>query len=101
MEKVRRVIKFNQNAWLKPNIYMNTDLRKSKKLFWKISVGLKAYSYLIERSSRYISILIWKYEYLIVEEILPSTQRQIIEQSKFTYSPLGKASKKQTKTIED
>ena len=42
-----------------------------------------------------------KYEYLIVEEILPSTQKQIMEQSKFTYSPLGKASKKQTKTIED
>ena len=42
-----------------------------------------------------------KYEYLIVEEILPSTEKPIIEQSKFTYSPLGKASKKQTKTIED
>ena len=28
-------------------------------------------------------------------------QQQIIEQAKFTYSPLGKAFKKQTKTIED
>ena len=29
-----------------------------------------------------------KYEYLTGEEILPSNQRQIIEQAKFTYSPL-------------
>ena len=42
-----------------------------------------------------------KYEYLTGEEILPSNQRQIIEQTKFTYSPLGKAFEKQTKTIED
>ena len=35
------------------------------------------------------------------EEILPSNQKQIIEQAKFTYFPLGKASKKQIKTIED
>ena len=42
-----------------------------------------------------------KYEYLTGDEILPSNQRQIIEQAKFTYSPLGKAFKKQTKTIKD
>ena len=42
-----------------------------------------------------------KYEYLTGEKILPSTQQQIIEQAKFTYSPLGKAFEKQTKTIED
>ena len=42
-----------------------------------------------------------KYEYLIGEEILPSNQQQIIEQAKFTYSPLGKAFEKQIKTIED
>ena len=42
-----------------------------------------------------------KYEYLIGEEILLSNQQQIIEQAKFTYSPLGKAFEKQTKTIED
>ena len=41
-----------------------------------------------------------KYQYLIGEEILPSNQRQIIEQAKFTYSPLGTAFEKQTKTIE-
>ena len=32
-----------------------------------------------------------KYEYLTGEDILPSTQQQIIEQTKFAYSPLGKA----------
>ena len=41
------------------------------------------------------------YELLTVEEILRSNQQQIIEQSKSTYSPLGKAFEKQTKTIED
>ena len=32
---------------------------------------------------------------------MPSTQQQIIEQAKFTYSPLGKAFEKQTKTTKD
>ena len=30
LKKVYGVIKFNQNAWLKPYIDMNTDLRKAK-----------------------------------------------------------------------
>ena len=42
-----------------------------------------------------------KYEYLTGEEILPSNEKQIIEQFKFTYSPLGKAFQKQTKKFED
>ena len=42
-----------------------------------------------------------KYEYLTGEEILPSNETRIIEQAKFTYSPLGKAFEKQMKTIED
>ena len=42
-----------------------------------------------------------KYEYLTGEDILLSNQQQIIEQIKFTYSPLGKAFDKQIKTIED
>ena len=37
-----------------------------------------------------------KYEYLAGEEILPSNRNQIIDQAKFTYSPLGKALEKQT-----
>ena len=35
------------------------------------------------------------------EEILPSNQKQVTEQAKFTYSPLVKAFKKQIKSIED
>ena len=31
-----------------------------------------------------------KYEYLIGEDILPSDQRRMIQQAKFTYSPLKK-----------
>ena len=34
-----------------------------------------------------------KYEYLTGEDILPSNRQQIIEQAKFSYSPLGKALK--------
>ena len=41
------------------------------------------------------------YEYLTGKDIFPSNQKQIIEQAKFTYSPLGKAFEKQIKSIED
>ena len=40
-------------------------------------------------------------EHITGEKILPSNQKQIIEQAKFTYFPLGKAFEKQIKTIED
>ena len=59
----------------------------------------------IDREAAKISALssgkIRKYEYLTSEDILPSNQHQIIEQQKFTYSPLGKAFEKQIKKIED
>ena len=59
----------------------------------------------INRETAKISALssgkIWKYEYLNGKEILPSDQQHIIDQAKFTYSPLEKAFEKQTKTIED
>ena len=61
--------------------------------------------YNINREAAKISVLssgkLHKYEYLTGEDILPSIQQQIIEQTKFTYSPLGKAFDKQIKTIED
>ena len=37
-----------------------------------------------------------KCEYLTGEEILPYNKKQIIEEAKFAYSPLGKAFEKQT-----
>ena len=40
-----------------------------------------------------------KYEYLTAEEILPSNQQHIIEQAKFTYSPLGNLLKNKQKQL--
>ena len=61
--------------------------------------------YDINREAAKISALpsnkINKYEYLIGEEILPSNQKEMIEQAKFTYYSLGKAFEKQIMTIED
>ena len=59
--------------------------------------------YNINREAVKISVLSWdkihKYEYLTGEDILPSNKQQIIEQAKFTYSPLGKAFEKQMKRL--
>ena len=71
----------------------------------KIRLEIKKTQYKINREAAKISALpsgkIDKYEYLTGEEILPSNQQQTIEQAKFTFSPLGKAIEKQTKTIGD
>ena len=66
----------------------------------KIKLKMKNYN-MTAKISALSSGKIDKYEYLTGEEILPPNQQQIIEQAKFTYSPLGKAFEKQTKTIED
>ena len=61
--------------------------------------------YDINREAAKISALssgkLHKYEYLTGDDILPSNQQQIIEPTKFTYSPLSKSFDKQIKTIED
>ena len=61
--------------------------------------------YDINREAAKISALLsgkfYKYKYLTGEETLPSCQSRIIEQAKFTHSPLGKAFEKQIKTIEE
>ena len=61
--------------------------------------------YDINREDAKISALssgkIDKYEYLTGEEILRSSQKQIIEQTKFTCCTLGKAFEKHIKAIED
>ena len=50
--------------------------------------------YNINREAAKISALssgkIHKYEYLTGEDVLPSNQQHIIEETKFTYSPFGK-----------
>ena len=65
----------------------------------------KKLQYNINREATKISALssnkFNKHEYLTGGEILPSNQKQMIEQAKFTYSSLGKAFEKQIKTIED
>ena len=61
--------------------------------------------YNINRKAAKISTLssgiIDKYEYLKGEETVPSDKKRVIEQAKFTYSPLCKAFGKQIKIIED
>ena len=61
--------------------------------------------YCINREAAKISALpsskINKYEYLACVKILPSTRKEMIEQAKFTYFPLGKAFEKQIKAVED
>ena len=61
--------------------------------------------YNVNRAAAKISALssgkLLKYDNLTGEDILPSAQQQIIDQTKFTYSPLGKAFDKQMITIED
>ena len=42
-----------------------------------------------------------KYESLTGKDTLPPDQQQIIEQAKFTFSPLWKAFERQIKTLED
>ena len=65
----------------------------------------KKLQYDINREAAKISALssgkIEKYEYFTCEKILPSNQKQIIEQAKFTYSSLDKTFEKQTKAIKD
>ena len=60
--------------------------------------------YNINREAAKISALssgkLDKFEYLAGKEILLSDQSRIIEQTKFTYSALGKSFEKQIKTIE-
>ena len=56
--------------------------------------------YNIKREASKISVLsseIDKYEYLECEEICSSDQNRMIQQAKFSYSPLGKTLEKQTK----
>ena len=66
----------------------------------KIRLKIKTYNVTLIGDCKNIC-KIDKYEYLTDKEILPSNKQQMIEQAKFTNSPLGKAFEKETKTIED
>ena len=60
--------------------------------------------YHVNREAAKIHLLSGKideYEYLIGEEMLPSDQSRMIEQTKFTYYPLGKAFEKRIKITEN
>ena len=70
------------------------DQIRDKKLQYDINREVAKISALLSGEIR-------KYEYVTDEDILPSNQQQIIEQEKFTYSPLGKAFEKQIKIIKD
>ena len=79
-----------------------------KNQSWQLIIRLEIKTtYDFNREAAKISALslgkIDKYEYLAGEEILLVNESQIIEQAKFTYSPVGTALEKQTnkKTIED
>ena len=69
-----------------------------KSLLLKIRLDMKSYNMILIERLQKISALssrkTAKYEYVTGEEILPSNQQQIIEQAKFTCSPLGKAFEK-------
>ena len=71
-----------------------TDQIRDKKLQYDINKEAAKISALSSKNFN-------KYKYLTSEDILPSNQQQIIEQAKFTYSPLGKAFEKLVKTTED
>ena len=59
-----------------------------------------------QKYQHYHQVKLWyeyeyeRYVYLTGKEMLPAGQRGVIEQAKFTYSPLAKALEKQTKAIE-
>ena len=68
-------------------------------------IGDKTLQQGIKREAAKISALssdiIDKYQYLEGEEIIPLDESRLLEQDKFSYSPLGKAFEKQIKTTED
>ena len=89
----------NRFTWnlFKTNIktnHDNWDNTRNKKLQYHVNREAAKISALL---SGKVNI----YEYFRSEEILPSDQSKIIEQAKFTDSPLGKALEKHTKTIEE
>ena len=69
-----------------------------EKIYWNENLINCNYWWSAPKISALTSGKIDKYKYLTDEEILHSNQKQIIEQTKFTYSHLGKSL---AKAIED
>ena len=64
-------------------------------------IRLEMKNYSMISIEEWLKYLLYRQVKFINMNILPSNQQQIIEQAKFTYSPLGKAFEKQIKTIGD
>ena len=82
LKKVNRVIKFTQNAWLKPFIDMNTDLRKKaennfEKDFFKL-MNNAVFGKTMENVKTHIDIKLAtterKRDYLVSEPIYHTTK---------------------------
>ena len=88
------LLRFRENLLKrKANLIVATDNNiRHEKLQYNIKRGAAKISALS-------SVKINKYEYLTGEEMLPSDQRQMMKQAKFTYSSLGKALEKQVKKL--
>ena len=88
-------------AWDNSLRFRHNLLERIFKLVMIIDDNIKdeKLQYNIDREASKLSALspgtIDKYEYMTSEDILPSDQSRIIEPSNFTYSPLGKAFRKQ------
>ena len=71
----------------------------------EVNIKNEKLQYIINREAAKVSALssgkIDTYAFPTHKEIVPSDQIRIIEQVKFTYSPLVQAFEKQIKTIED
>ena len=79
-----------------PSHFRTNLLDRIKTLIMTVDYKIKDEKllYNIDREAAKISVLscrIVKYEYLTGEETLPPNQRRVIQQVKFTHSPLGKA----------
>ena len=83
-----------------PSRFRKNLLERIQKLIMTIEDKIKdeKLQHAINREAAVISALssgkINKYEYLTDEEILPPDERRVIEQAKFTYSPIEKAFEK-------
>ena len=82
----------------------NNQLDTDKIYLYAKNPYKEKFQFLINREAAKISALssgkITKYECLTGEEILPSNQKQIIEQAKFTYSLFEKAFQNKKKQLE-